>query len=70
MDETTETKQTVTVDRDALAWVLKALLGPPHYIRELQVTMGGMFGDNPIDLLIQQFREQTPEMAEEKKGDH
>lgn len=49
----------VTVNAKALQQVLNALVGPGHYIRELQVTRGPLF-DNPIDLLIEQFNAQAP----------
>jgi hypothetical protein len=43
----------VTVDREALRAVLQALTGEPHYIRELQATMG--LPNNPIEKLINDF---------------
>lgn len=49
---------TVTVDAAALREVLQALVGPPHWIRELQVTRGLPSGTNPIDLLVRQFNAQ------------
>ena len=48
---------TVTVDADALRQVLQALVGPSHYIRELQAIRS--LGDSPIDKLIFQFNEQV-----------
>jgi hypothetical protein len=43
----------VTVDLEALRAVLQALTGEPHYIRELQATIG--LPDNPIAKLIDDF---------------
>ncbi len=50
--------ETVTVNADALRQVLKALIGPGHLIRELQVTRGGLF-ENPIDKLVAEFNAQV-----------
>ena len=49
---------TVTVDAVALHTVLQALVGPPHYIRELQAIRGLLGNKNAIDVLIDQFNEQ------------
>ena len=58
-DETTTADAlTVTVDASALRQVLRALIGPPYLIRELQATRGPLFTDNPIDLLVKQFNEE------------
>lgn len=46
--------ETIRVDRESLFHVLQALVGPPHAIRELQVTRGAPF-DNPIDTLVKQY---------------
>lgn len=46
--------ETIRVDRESLFHVLQALAGPPHVIRELQVTRGAPF-DNPIDTLVKQY---------------
>ena len=49
----------VLVDKDALRRVLEALVGPPHLIRELQVTRGPLVGDdNPINILIENYNNQ------------
>ena len=42
----------VSVPAEALGQVLNALIGPPHYIRELQVIRGLPGGDDPISQLI------------------
>jgi hypothetical protein len=48
----------VTVNAKALRQVLNALNGPPHYIRELQVTRGPMVGDdNPINILVNEYNQ-------------
>jgi hypothetical protein len=46
----------VTVSAKALARVLTAFNGPPHYIRELQATrdIPGV-EDHPIDVLIKEY---------------
>jgi hypothetical protein len=50
--------QKVTVSAKALRQVLQALVGPGHYIRELQVTRGPLF-NNPIDTLIEEYNLQV-----------
>ena len=50
--------ETVTVNAKALRRLLSALIGPPHYIRELQATRDngmGLFDDNPIDILCKEY---------------
>jgi len=47
-------KEMVAVDKAALKEVLQALIGPPHLIRELQVTRN-IPVDNPINTLIAQY---------------
>ena len=50
--------ETVTVNAKALRRLLSALLGPPHYISELQATRddgSGLFDDNPIDILCKEY---------------
>lgn len=42
----------VSVPAEALEQVLNALIGPPHYIRELQVIRGLPGSDDPISQLI------------------
>lgn len=54
-----------TVDAEALGQVLQALVGPSHYIRELQATLNGPF-DNPIKTLIAQYNEQASHQAEKE----
>jgi len=51
----------VSVDAEALRQLLSAIVGPPHYIREIQATMGHpeIFKSNPIDILVKQFNEQA-----------
>lgn len=53
---------TMVVDAKALRDVLSALIGPGHYIRELQATrsIAKLTGvKNPIDVLLDQFNAQT-----------
>ena len=49
----------VSVDKAALREVLQALLGPPHYIRELQMLTGNsaerLTGDTAITKLVKQY---------------
>jgi hypothetical protein len=57
-----EERKMVSVDAEALGQVLRALNGPGHYIRELQVTRdldlkGLSLERNPINLLIEQYNE-------------
>lgn len=50
--------ETVTVNAKALRRLLSALIGPPHYIHELQATRDngmGLFDDNPIDILCKEY---------------
>ena len=51
--------ETVTVNAKALLAVLHALVGPPYFIRELQVTRGQppFMSGNPIDTLIKEYNE-------------
>lgn len=44
---------TVTVDREALGVILQALVGEPHYIRELQVTRD--LPGSPVQKVIDDF---------------
>ena len=48
----------VSVSATALHHVLRCLLGPAHYIRELQATMSPIF-DNPIRTLLEQYNEEA-----------
>ena len=48
----------VTVSADALQQVLSALLGPDHYIRELQVIRS-ITDDSPINILVREYNEQV-----------
>jgi hypothetical protein len=52
-----EDREMVSVDAHALRTVLQALIGPPHYIRELQMTrgIGALTGDDPIQKLLDDF---------------
>lgn len=62
--------KTITVSAEALSLLLDALLGPPHYIRELQVTMDngrGLFKDNPIDILIAEWNEACKKHNEKEE---
>ncbi len=45
----------VTVTAKALHQVLGALIGPGHYIRELQATRNLPGIDNPINTLIDEY---------------
>lgn len=49
--------ETLTVNAKALHQVLRALLGPPHHIAELQATrvLHKLTGDNPIEILVAQY---------------
>ncbi|MDI1362537.1 hypothetical protein [Methylotenera sp.] len=50
----------VLVSALALRSILVALVGAPHHIRELQVTMNpDLFPDNPISVLVREFNEQA-----------
>ena len=58
--------ETVTVNAEALRKVLNALIGPPHYIRELQATRDNppLFMGNPIDQLIDDYNSAVEEVTE------
>lgn len=46
----------ITVNAQALGELLGALVGPPHLMRELQVTRGPLVGkDNPINILVAEY---------------
>lgn len=55
------THASIIVDREALTRVLQALTptAPGHLIRELQMTQGELFPDNPITVLCNQLQSQT-----------
>lgn len=56
----TVSTKTIEVPLDALGKVLRALVGPPHYIRELQATMNlptRVAGENPINTLIELYNQ-------------
>jgi hypothetical protein len=59
MSDTTEARQMVSVDGEALQQLLNALVGPAHHIREMQFTRNlpplGDMPRNPIDVLIEQY---------------
>lgn len=58
--------ETVTVNAEALRQVLCALIGPPHYIRELQATRDNppIFMGNPIDRLIDDYNSAVDDATE------
>ncbi len=48
----------VTVTASALRSLICAVIGEPHYIRELQATRNPvLFPDNPINVLIDEYNE-------------
>lgn len=49
--------ESLVVDANALKQVLAALIGPSHYIRELQATRNLPGDDNPINVLTQQYND-------------
>lgn len=66
----------VTVSREALAAVLNALNGPPHYIRELQATrmldaieeMAGRPKKNAINILVDEYNAAVKVYNEDAKA--
>lgn len=52
-NDTPVNTDTITVDKKSLETVLRALLGAPHQIRELQATRG--LPDCPITILVENF---------------
>lgn len=65
---TSDAEIKVNVSYSALREVLNALVGPPHYIRELQVTRGLPGHTNAIDLLIEEFNAEVTRIASETKN--
>jgi len=63
----TPTMTTVTVNAEALRQVLSALVGPAHYVIELQVMadMPDIMKEtpDPISLLVKEFNEQMKEIT-------
>jgi hypothetical protein len=57
----------VPVSIGPLRQVLAALTGPSYLIRELQVTRGPGFDDNPIDQLIKEFNEHIKAIKAEQE---
>ena len=65
--------ETVTVNAKALRRLLSALMGPPHYIRELQATRDngmGLFDDNPIDILCKEYIAAVDAFNEQHKREN
>lgn len=59
----------IPVDAEALRRVLSALDGPPHYIRELQVTRNLPGNNNPINTLIDDYNSHFADSPEiQNKG--
>ena len=58
----------ILVDKEALSRILNALLGPAHYIRELQVTRTPtiLFPNNPINILVDDYINATTEPENDK----
>ena len=48
-------KRSISVSAKALEELLRAVMGPPHHVRELQATRGLPGFDNCIDLLQREF---------------
>lgn len=48
-------KPTIIVSAEALETLLRAVMGPPHHVRELQFTRGLPGFDNCIDVLQREF---------------
>ena len=49
----------ITVSAKALYEILQALVGPGHYIREIQATRNLPGFENPIDTLIAEYNAQV-----------
>lgn len=64
-------RKMVSVDAEALRTVLQALIGPPHHIRELQMTrsIAALTGDDPIGLLVDDFKAALNARAPSAPGD-
>lgn len=60
--------KTVTVSAPALREVLRAVLGPSHLIRELQVTLS--LPDNPIITLINEYSAAAETHQEASDNEH
>lgn len=47
----------ITVSAEPLRQILQALIGPDHYIRELQYTKDPVeaFPNNPINILVKEY---------------
>jgi hypothetical protein len=67
----------IAVDAEALLHVLRCLNGPPHCIRELQMTRGlpGVDKQNPIDILTNEYNAyvahgpKDPDLTPEKSAE-
>lgn len=57
----------VPVNAAALRQLLVALNGGGHLIRELQVTRGPLFPDNPIDVVTNEFNAWVEKAEQEEK---
>lgn len=58
---------TVTVTGSALKALLEAVLGPPHYIRELQAIR--RLGNSPIDILLNEYNAAVETHNAKQRGD-
>lgn len=60
LPEELEEKKYYLVDAKAMEHLLRVLQGPPHFVRELQVTrrLPGRDTPNPIDVLLEEVRMQ------------
>lgn len=57
----------VSVSAKALEELLRAVLGPPHYIRELQVTRGVPGLPNCVDQLLLEYNAEVERLNGEGK---
>lgn len=55
MSDATPATDTITVNRQALFEILKALEGPGHLVRELQAIRNIQGVDSPISILINEY---------------
>lgn len=51
----------ISISTLALYELLKALNGPPHYIREIQVTRNLLGQENCLDIVVREFNQAIGE---------
>lgn len=57
----------LSISEECLGQVLRALLGPPHHIRELQMTMNLPGEPNSLTKLVNEYNAEVTRINDERK---